>query len=75
MKTIALVCAAMMTFSASGYGMHKAGWFHGKCGHAAEGHAESQTRHKCCSNPFQSDAAMRYRQNQNINWRLVMALR
>jgi hypothetical protein len=69
MKTLVLVCAAMMAFTASAFGMHKAGWFSGK----APRHLE--TRQVRGNDPLHSDAALRYRQNQTTNWRLLMTVR
>ena len=67
MKTAILVCAALLTFSASAYGMCKAGWFSAK--------AKSETPQVQCTDPMQSEAAMRYRTCQQTNWRLVMTVR
>jgi hypothetical protein len=69
MKLMALVCVATLTFAASGLGMHRAGWF---CGKAL---CREETREARCGDPVQSDAAMRFRQNQTTNWRLVMSIR
>jgi hypothetical protein len=69
MKTTALLFAALMTFTASGFSMHKAGWFDAKPGRAAE------TRQVRNTDPLHSDAAVRYRHSQNLNWRLVMSIR
>jgi hypothetical protein len=69
LKTAALVSAALMSFTASGVGMHHAGWFNGKASRGGE------TRQVRAADPLHSDAAMRYRHNQSANWRLVMAIR
>jgi len=69
MRTSALVFAALMTFTASGFSMHQAGWFGGKTPRSAE------TPQARTSDPLLSEAALRYRHNQSTNWRLVMALR
>jgi len=66
-KTTALVCAALLAFSASAYGMCKAGWF----GRMAK--PEAPQVH--CTDPMQSEAAMRYRTCQQTSWRLVMTVR
>jgi hypothetical protein len=68
MKTMALVCAALLTFSASAFGMHKAGWFDSKPQRSAE---SRQVR----NDPLQSEEAIHFRQNHNTNWRTVMAVR
>jgi hypothetical protein len=68
-KTTALVCAAMMSFSASAFSMHKAGWFNGKPTQSAE------TRQIFNGDCYHSEAALRYRHNQNMNWRLIMSIR
>ncbi|HYV38568.1 MAG TPA: hypothetical protein VE988_22985 [Gemmataceae bacterium] len=67
-KTTALVCAALLTFTASAFGMHKAGWFNGKPPRGSE------TR-QVHNDPLQSDDAIRFRQNHNANWRTVMTVR
>ena len=66
-KTTALVCAALLVFSASAYGMCKAGWFAGK--------AQPEVPQVRCTDPMQSDAAMRYRTCQQTSWRLLMTVR
>jgi hypothetical protein len=68
-KTTALVCAAMMTFTVSAFSMHKAGWFSGKPSRIAE------TRQVLNNDRYHSEAALRFRHNQNMNWRLAMAIR
>ena len=67
MKTTALVCAALLTCTASAFGMCKAGWFGGKP------HPEARQAHH--SDPMQSEAAMRYRTCQQTSWRLAMTVR
>jgi hypothetical protein len=65
-KTVALVCAAMLTCSLSGVGM-KAGWFGGK--------APSDAHHVHSSDPMNSEAAMRYRHCLHNSWRLALTVR
>jgi hypothetical protein len=65
-KTMALVCAGMLTFSATGVGM-KAGWFGGK--------TPTEARQAQNSDPLTSDAAMRYRQCQQASWRTALTVR
>jgi len=69
MKTTVLVCAAMLTFTASAFGMHKAGWFD------FNSPPDNPSQQVQSSVPLHGEAAMRYRQNQNLNWRCVMSLR
>jgi hypothetical protein len=69
LKTTALVGAALMTFTASGVSMHHAGWFH------ARSTRNSESRQVRNVEAFHSEAALRYRHNQNLNWRQVMAIR
>ena len=67
MKNTALVCAALLTFSASAFGMCKAGWFAGK--------PQPESRQVHNTDPMQSEGAMRYRTCQQTNWRLAMTVR
>lgn len=69
LKMLVLMCAATLTFAASGLGMHQAGWFNAKA------LCREEAREARCGNPSHSDAAMRFRQNQTTNWRLVMSIR
>jgi hypothetical protein len=70
LKTLVLVCAAMTTCTASGLGMHMAGWFSGtSCAEAPI------SQIKNADDPLQSDAAMRYRHNQTMHWRVIMTIR
>ena len=66
LKTLVLVCAAMTTCTASGYGIHMSGWLGGN---------SSPTPQVQSSDPLHSDAAMRYRLNQSTQWRMVMSIR
>ena len=68
MKTISLLCAAILSFSAGGLGMHHAGWFQQR-------NPRSDAPQVRNADPMSSDAAMRYRQCQQNNWRLVMHIR
>jgi hypothetical protein len=65
-KAMALVCAAMLTFSVSGVGM-MAGWFGSKAG--------TEPRQVRSSDPMTSDAAMRYRHCLHSSWRLALTVR
>ena len=65
-KTMALVCTAMLTFSVSGVGM-KAGWFGGK--------AAAVARHVQSTDPLNSEAAMRYRHCLHSSWRTALTVR
>jgi hypothetical protein len=56
MKTMALVCAAMVTFTAGGFGMQMAGWFS-----RTQGRAES--RQLLLTDPLQTDVVTHYRHN------------
>jgi len=69
LKSMGLVCAAMLMFTASAYGMHRAGWFGNQSPIAVD------AREAPASDPFQSPEAMRFRQNQNTNWRLITTVR
>jgi hypothetical protein len=66
LKTLALVCAGMLTFSATGVGM-KAGWFGGK--------AQAEARQAQNSDPMNSEAALRYRQCLQTSWRTALTVR
>jgi hypothetical protein len=66
---MALVCAAMLSLTASGFSMHKAGWFTSRAPRQAEIPQVSQ------DDSGISEAAMRYRTNQTTNWRAVMSVR
>jgi hypothetical protein len=67
-KTMALVCAGMLTFSVSGLGL-KAGWFGGKS------QASTEARHVQGGDPMNSEAAMRYRNCLQTSWRLALTVR
>jgi hypothetical protein len=70
MKTMALMCAAVMAMAAGGFGMHKAGWF------ATQHGCRNEARHQVkAGDPLHSDAAMRFRTCQNTNWRVAMTVR
>jgi hypothetical protein len=64
-KTMALVCATLLTCGLSGIGM-KSGWF---------GKAAPDTRHVQSSDPMHSEAAMRYRHCLQTSWRLALTVR
>jgi len=68
-KTTALLGAALMTFTASGVSMHQAGWFQSRSTRGSE------TRQVRNAEAFHSEAALRYRHCQCLNWRQVMAIR
>jgi hypothetical protein len=68
-KTVTLLGVALLTFTASGFSMHKAGWFQSKPVSVTE------TRQARSYDPLHSEAGQRYRHNQSTNWRVVMALR
>jgi hypothetical protein len=71
MKTMALLCAAAALMAAGGFSMHKAGWL--KAQRAPRAEASRQAK---ADDPLHSDAAMRYRtNNQNTSWRLAMTVR
>jgi hypothetical protein len=69
LKTMALVCAAMAMFSASGFGMHKAGWL-GCLASRASG-----ARQIKIEDVLQSEGAMQYRSMQQTSWRQAMTVR
>jgi hypothetical protein len=71
MKTMTLMCAAVVAMAAGGLGMRQAGWFATPRGV----HAETRSQVVKSTDPLHSDAAMRYRTNQSTSWRLVMTVR
>jgi hypothetical protein len=68
-KTVTLLGVALLTFAASGFSMHKAGWFNSKPVRVTE------TRQSHSHDPLHSEAGQRYRYNQSTHWKVVMALR
>jgi hypothetical protein len=70
MKTMALLCAAVAVMAAGGFCMHKAGWFKVQRGARTE-----MSRQAKADDPLHSEEAMRFRNNQNTSWRLVMNVR
>jgi hypothetical protein len=57
MKTMTLVCAAMLTFTASGFGMQWAGWFNKLPG-------RGEPRQVKAVDVMHGEDAIRYRHNQ-----------
>lgn len=70
MKTVILLCAAMLVMAAAGFGMYKAGWFYGQ----RHTHGEARRQAKA-ADPLQSEEAMRFRTCQNTSWRVCMNMR
>ena len=68
LKTAVLICAAMATFSASGIGMHKAGWFSGSS-------RVGETRQIRIEDVMRSEGAFQYRSLQQTSWRQAMTVR
>jgi hypothetical protein len=68
MKTMALMCAAVVVMAAGSFGMYKTGWF----STARTSHAAARQQ---AEDPLHSAAAMQYRNNQSTSWRLVMTVR
>jgi hypothetical protein len=70
MKTMGLLCVAVAVMAAGGFCMYKAGWFS-----AQRGVRPEISRQAKADDPLYSEEAMRYRNNQNTSWRLVMTVR
>jgi hypothetical protein len=64
MKTMSLVCAAMLTFTASGFGMQWAGWFNKQP-------SRSESRPSRVVDPMQGEEAIHYRHNQGTTVHLL----
>jgi hypothetical protein len=64
MKTMALVCAAMLTFSASAFGMHLAGWFH-------KASNRTETRQVQANDSKEREAIAHYQHNMGTRLHLL----
>jgi hypothetical protein len=68
MKVLVLIGAAVLTCTASAYGMNLAGWM-------SPSPPPSQSACHPDEDPLSTEAAIRYRLNHNINWRCAMMIR